>query len=115
VVSRLCEVIDEGLRLAKSGQKMPTFDSATLARGMVLAFHDPIIPAVAVLHAIIANVRSAQFSVARGQVRRWMDEYFAWYDKEYVPVNGPDESYRNNVVKEFDDLLKNLHAEDSDS
>ena len=35
-------------------------------------------------------------------VRRWRQAYFEWYEREYVPVNGPNKRYRNHIQKEFD-------------
>lgn len=111
VVKRLAEVIDEGLRLAGTGRNMPAFRTALLAKGTVLTLHDPIVPALALLHAIVSKVPSARFCLEKRRVREWRDAYFAWYEKDYVPVNGPDKSYRKNVRKEFAGLLRKLEVE----
>ena len=111
-LGRLADVIDEGLRLAKSKRNTPSFRSAILAKGSVLTLHDPVVPAVALLHTIVSKIPGARFCLEKRRVREWKRAYFAWYEKEYVPVNGPDEPYRRNVQKEFDGLLRKLKVED---
>jgi hypothetical protein len=69
---------------------------------------------VAAIRALLAGIDAARVCVAKEQVRRWREAYFAWYEREYVPVNGPNKRYRNNVQKEFDALLKLAWAEDPD-
>ncbi len=114
VVGNLAKVIDEGLRLAKSKRNMPVFRSALLAKKSVLTLHGPVVPAVALLHAIASKVPKVQFCLEKSRVRKWRRAYFAWYEKEYVPTNGPDEPYRKNVQKEFDGLLRKLSIEEFD-
>jgi hypothetical protein len=111
VMRRLAAVVDEGLRLRKSKRDAPAFRSAVLARGFVLSLHDPVVPAVAILHAIVSKVPGAQFCLEKRRVREWKRAYFAWYDKEYISVNGPDKPYRTNARKEFDGLLRKLMVE----
>lgn len=108
VMRHLANVIDEGLRLTQSRGK-PLFRSAMLAKGSVLTLHDPVVPALAILHAIVCKVLRAQFCLEKRRVSEWKRAYFAWYERDYVPANGPDESYRMNVQKVFDGLLRKLN------
>ncbi len=107
-IHRLADVIDEGLGLSKSKQRTRTFRSAVLAKGLVLTLHDPVLPAVAILHAIVSKIPEAQFCIDRRRVRGWMSAYFAWYEDQYVATNGPHKSYRKNAQREFDGLLRKL-------
>lgn len=112
VTQRLADVIDEGLKLANSKRNMPAFRSAILARRSVFTLHDPVAPAVALLHAIVSKIPRAQLCLEKRRVQEWKRAYFSWYEKEYVPINGPDNAYRKNVLKEFDGLLRKLKVKD---
>jgi hypothetical protein len=111
VIKRLADVVDEGLRLTKSKRDTPPFRSALLAKGFVLTLHDPVVPAVALLHAIVSKIPGAEVCLEKRRVREWKRSYFAWYEKEFVAVCGPEQKYRRNVQKEFDGLLRKLKVE----
>ena len=85
-----------------------------LAKGWYLSLHDPLVPAVALLHTILADNTHARVCLSKGRVRRWKQAYFEWYERVYVPVNGPCTRYRKNIEKEFDGLIRLAHVDDED-
>jgi hypothetical protein len=80
--------------------------AAPAADGWSLGLHDPVVPAVAVLHTIFAEVRAARVCLTKNRVRGWKRTHFAWYERVYVPVNGPCTCYRKNTEREFDGLAR---------
>ena len=110
VIEHLEEVIADGLELGRS--KRRTRFRAALIKGNHLSLDGPVLPAVATIRAILAGIDAARVCVSKAEVRRWMEAYFEWYEREYVPANGPNKRYRNNVQKEFDALLKLAQGDD---
>ena len=110
VIKHLAAVVEDGLELGRSKRRRKF--RAALARGDTLSLDGPVVPAVAAIRALLAGIDAARVCVAKEQVRRWMEAYFEWYEREYVPINGPNRRYRNNVQKEFDELLRLAWRED---
>ena len=110
VIRRLEEVIEDGLELGRS--KRRTRFRAALIKGDHLSLDGPVVPAVATLRAVLADIDAARVCVSKAEVRQWMKGYFEWYEREYVPTNGPNKRYRKNVQKEFDALLRLADGED---
>jgi hypothetical protein len=111
VIDQLQAVIEEGLELGRS-RRRTRFRKASLVRGTSPSLHEPVAPAVAALRALVAGTGAGGECVAKAQVRRWRDAYFEWYERVYVPVNGPNARYRKNVEKEFDTLHRLAYGED---
>ena len=111
VIDHFRAVIEEGLELGRS-KRRTKYRKAKLVRGTSLGLHDPVVPAVAALRAMIEGTDAGGECIAKAQVQRWRDAYFEWYEREYVPVNGPNKRYRNHIQKEFDALLRLAYGED---
>lgn len=111
VIRHLVAVIEEGLELGRS-KRRTRFRTAALARGTSLSLHEPVAPAVAALRAVIAGTGAGGSSVAKSQVRRWREDYFEWYERVYVPVNGANTRYRKHIEKDFDALLRLAYGSD---
>jgi hypothetical protein len=105
VIDHLVAVIEEGLELGRS-KRGKKFRAVLVTKGTPLSLDGPVVPAVAALRAILAGIDAPRRWVPKEQVRRWKDAYFEWYEREYVPANGPNKRYRSNVQMEFDELLK---------
>src|SRR5262245_3974047 len=97
-------VVDDGLELGASRRRKKF--RAALVKGDVLTLHGPVIPAVAAIRALLAGIDGAGVCVGKEKVRRWRRAYFEWYEREFVPANGPSKVYRKNIEKEFDRLLR---------
>jgi hypothetical protein len=111
VIRRLQEVIEEGLELSRS-KRRTRYRRAKLVSGTSISLHDPLVPAVAVLHAILAKIPHPRIHLSKERVRGWKRAYFEWYERVYVPVNGPCVRYRKNIEKEFDGLTRLAKGED---
>ncbi|HJZ56175.1 MAG TPA: hypothetical protein VKE74_14510 [Gemmataceae bacterium] len=105
VIDRLQEVVEEGLELGRS-KRRTRYRRANLVKGTSIGLHEPVVPAVAVLHAIFAEIPAARVCLSKKRVRRWKRAYFEWYERVYVPVNGPCTRYRKNIEKEFDGVAR---------
>ena len=112
VIDHLEAVVDEGLELGRPTRRKKF--RATLVKRHTLSLDGPVVPAVAVIRAILAGVEAARVSIGKKKVRRWMRAYFEWYEREYVPANGPNTRYRKNVQKEFDALLRLAEGDDEE-
>src|SRR5262249_39478442 len=55
VIDRLQEVVEEGLELGRS-KRRTRYRRANLVKGTSIGLHEPVVPAVAVLHAIFAEI-----------------------------------------------------------
>jgi len=91
-ISRLADVVDEGLKLATSKRSAPSFKRAELAKGHIFAVHSPVAPTLAILNVIVARIPPARFCLEKRRVREWKRAFFKWYEEEFIPMNGPAES-----------------------
>lgn len=109
VVDQIEAVIDEGLRIGKSTRR--TVFRAALHKGGTLSLDSPVAPAVATLRSLLSERPEARLWISKEKVRRWMREYFEWFEREFVPANGPSKRYRGNVQREFNRLLRLVEGE----
>ncbi len=113
VVRQVEAVIEEGLALGGSRRRGP-FRRAALVRGWGLSLDGPVAPAVATLRSLLSEHPVARLWLPKRRVRRWRRAYFAWFEREFVPANGPSEQYRANVRREFGRLLRLAAGDDAD-
>lgn len=112
VIEQLADVIDEGLELSNSGRECPPLQTAKLGKGQLVTLHEPVVPALAILSAIVSKIPSARSCLEKRRVRAWQQQYFQWFENEYVLANGTCDDYQNSIKREFRSLMKNLHVED---
>ncbi len=68
----------------------------------------PVVAAVAILATLATKYPTARYSVTKGEVAQWKQEFLAWHEQWFVQGCSPDvwKPHKMHAKKEFDKLLK---------
>jgi len=84
-----------------------------VATGKIGRLDRTVVAAVAILSALAQKIPYTRHTVCKGEVRRWQDAYFAWFDRAMVSEQH-SRKFQENAKKEFLRLLRLAYDENAE-